>query len=554
MSEHPNRYAITEELGQGAMAVVYRAKDQVLRRDIAIKILREEKCSNEMTRKRLLREAKAVGKLIHPNIVTIYDVGQIGDRPYIAMEVLDGVFLDKFMNQGERFTWHQVIHMGIQLAGALECAHGHGIIHRDIKPANIVWLKDRDTFKLTDFSIAVISDSETQYTQLGEIIGTPQYMSPEQIQGLAIDARSDLFSLGVVLYQMVTGQRPFNGDTVATLAYQIAHGNPDPIRNYTPDAPQHLIKIINTCLKKSPSERYGSATELKQALETLLLPAKKTTRPWNQPIIRWGTLTGSTLLLAGIGVYFSLPGPPPPPLSPPKITQYPPPKSLTPAELTQIKSEISNRLQGLECARIQVEVDEYKKVTLKGHISKEEDMNHVMDVMEALPQKIDNVIYEINTLNWPYCEVVGILEPFKHLNLQDKKGLKISTQTPGKYLSQKDRLILDVTTPQYTAYIYVDYFRSDGKVVHLYPRQADNLQQTPSHTQLQLEQPPTEWIVSPPYGENMVTIVASLNPLVNGIRNNVESAAEYLALLHQQIVINRQQIHAEYFMLSTKAP
>ena len=260
------RYEIRGELGRGAMAVVYQAYDPVISRTLAIKLLHEELCVNAEYRARFLREAKAAGMLSHANIVTIFDVGEFGTQPYIAMEELDGVPLNKLM-AGSPLAVREAVDIGIQLAQALHYAHEHGVIHRDIKPGNIVRLNDSNLIKVTDFGICHVETAdETQQTRMGQVLGTPLYMSPEQVSGEQVDGRSDIFSAGIVLYQLLCGKRPFEGDSMSTVMYQIVEKEPAPIAARREDLPSALGKVVEKCLKKNPDKRFQTGEELAQAL------------------------------------------------------------------------------------------------------------------------------------------------------------------------------------------------------------------------------------------------------------------------------------------------
>lgn len=274
MEKGIGRYQIIGELGSGAMALVYKAFDPSIHRTLAVKILRQERCVDSEYRTRFLRESKAAGNLSHPNIVTIHDVGESGNRPYIIMELLDGKSLDQLMKSGHSFTIEEIISIGIQLASALDYAHNHGVVHRDIKPSNIVYSSKADNtqnIKITDFGIARVEDTNlTQHTQIGEILGTPQYMSPEQVLGQKVDGRSDLFSVGVILYQLLTGKKAFKGDTIATLLFQIATEDPDSIEQLAPSTPLQLRLAVERLLKKQPEKRFQSGKDLVQALKSAL--------------------------------------------------------------------------------------------------------------------------------------------------------------------------------------------------------------------------------------------------------------------------------------------
>jgi eukaryotic-like serine/threonine-protein kinase len=265
------RFQMLSRLGQGAMADVYRAHDPEIKRDLAIKILNQQYRRDPECVARFLREARAAGSLSHPNIVTIYDVGEVQGFPYIAMELLNGQPLDKAIEVRGAFPIEEAVHIGIQLADSLCYAHELGIVHRDIKPSNIILCQDGRTIKLLDFGIARVTEnggsaaSETLKTQVGQVLGTPRYMSPEQAMGQPLDGRSDLFSLGAILYELITGKPAFDGASIATLAVQITTQQPGPI-SVTPECPRGLRFIIDKLLSKQPEKRFANGAQLVAAL------------------------------------------------------------------------------------------------------------------------------------------------------------------------------------------------------------------------------------------------------------------------------------------------
>ncbi|MDD3836748.1 MAG: protein kinase [Phenylobacterium sp.] len=270
MPERVGRYEIRERIGQGAMAEVFRAFDPEIGRDLAVKVLKGEFRENAQYAARFLREAKAAGALSHPNIVTIYDVGQDGGYPYIAMELLEGEPLDAVLERYGRLPADDVLSIGLQLVDALSYAHGLGVVHRDIKPSNIVLAPDGRGVKILDFGIARVAEAhvdeaETLRTQAGQVLGTPRYMSPEQALGQEIDGRSDLFSTGTVLYELLTGRRAFDGSSAATLALQITQQDPPPIADFAPDAPRGLQFIIGKLMAKRPDRRFADGAQAAEA-------------------------------------------------------------------------------------------------------------------------------------------------------------------------------------------------------------------------------------------------------------------------------------------------
>jgi tRNA A-37 threonylcarbamoyl transferase component Bud32 len=261
------RYRIDECLGEGAMAEVYRAHDPEIDRAVAIKVLKPDYARDPEIGTRFLREARAAGALSHANIATIFDVGETQGIAYIAMELVDGQPLDCVLQQQGRMPYERVLAIGRQLASALAYAHRAGVVHRDIKPSNILLSTDGRTAKLLDFGVARIGDvDQLGRTQVGQLIGTPRYMSPEQALGLPVDHRADLFSLGVVLYEMVTGKVAFPGTALATLAIQIAQEKVEPIDRCTADCPPGLRFIIDKLLCKKPEQRFADGEALERAL------------------------------------------------------------------------------------------------------------------------------------------------------------------------------------------------------------------------------------------------------------------------------------------------
>jgi CHASE2 domain-containing sensor protein/predicted Ser/Thr protein kinase len=261
------RYEVTGELGRGAMGVVYKGVDPTIHRTVAIKTLRLTEFEDEdlsEIKQRFFREAESAGLLNHPNIVSIYDAGEDHDLAYIAMEFLNGQNLVQFTHEGSLLPIRRVLSVIAQVASALDYAHGKQVVHRDIKPANIILLKETKTIKVTDFGIARITSSSK--TKTGIVMGTPSYMSPEQVNGKKVDGRSDVFALGIVMYEMLTGQKPFVSDDVTSLLYQISHANHPSARELNPKIPLVVEKIIDKALAKDMDQRYQKAGQMAEHL------------------------------------------------------------------------------------------------------------------------------------------------------------------------------------------------------------------------------------------------------------------------------------------------
>ena len=262
------RYEIVDELGRGGMGVVYRANDPIIGRIVALKTVRLSSESAGISHAELLErfqnEARAAGRLTHPNIVVVYDAGEDHGLYYITMELIDGKSLQAVLEGGRKLTVQRAVLMMEQICSALEFAHRRGVVHRDIKPANIM-LDREDHVKITDFGTAKILQYGTQ--QKTNAIGTPGYMSPEQIKGRGIDGRSDIFALGVMLYEMLTGRRPFHGEDVASVLYKILNEEPPPPHKVEPSIPAGVSSAIMKALSKSANMRYESCGELLDDLQ-----------------------------------------------------------------------------------------------------------------------------------------------------------------------------------------------------------------------------------------------------------------------------------------------
>jgi serine/threonine-protein kinase len=259
------RYEVVSTLGQGAMGTVYKAVDPLIERPIAIKTInlnlsKEERAEFE---ERFYREAKSAGRLSHANIVTIYDVGETDDIAYIAMEYLEGESLREMLDSGVVLPIEMIGRLAARVASALNYAHENHVVHRDIKPANIMIMPNRDV-KIMDFGIAQIPTGSR--TQLGTVLGSPKYMAPEQVAGQSTDGRTDIFALGVVLYEMLTGVTPFNGDNLSAIMYKILNEEPAPPSTLNPRVPPVFDRIISRALAKRPEDRYPTAREFARDL------------------------------------------------------------------------------------------------------------------------------------------------------------------------------------------------------------------------------------------------------------------------------------------------
>ena len=259
-----DRYEILEIIGSGGMAVVYKAMCHRLNRHVAVKILRDELAEDEEFRHRFQTEAQAVAMLSHPNIVSVYDVSHSEDVEYIVMELIEGVTLMQYMKKKGALGWKEALHFAVQISKALEHAHEKGIVHRDIKPQNIMILKD-GTIKVADFGIAALESAQEKKSD--QTVGSVHYIAPEQARGEQPDPRSDIYSLGVVMYEMLTGKMPYDGDTAEQVARKHIVGNAVPPQELNPDIPEELAEITLKAMSADIETRYQTASELLGDLE-----------------------------------------------------------------------------------------------------------------------------------------------------------------------------------------------------------------------------------------------------------------------------------------------
>ena len=300
-----SRYKILEELGRGGMGVVYKAEDLKLHRTVALKFFPDDLTVSEAAVARFQREADAISALSHPNIATMYDCDEADGRLFLALEYLPGGTLKakvrRLLSEQSQFRIDEVVEYGIQLADGLAHAHRRRIVHRDIKTDNVM-LTEEGKVKITDFGLAQLQGAR-QLTQGGSAIGTAAYMSPEQTRGEVVDHRSDIFSLGVVLYELLTTHLPFRGEHQAAFAYAITHEDPAPVSSFRPDVPEALVRILRQCLEKEREKRYQHADEVANALRglqqgttvSMTSETKKTKHPW---------IAVAAILLVAVGVYF----------------------------------------------------------------------------------------------------------------------------------------------------------------------------------------------------------------------------------------------------------
>jgi hypothetical protein len=312
-----NNFNIVRVVGRGGMGVVLQAIDTCLQRDVAIKVLDPELSKDELAATRFCREARAAASISHENVVAVHQVehDEAKDIPFLVMELITGESLEKKLERDRQLTLKEIVSIGMQTAAGLAAAHEKGLIHRDIKPGNILLEKSGQRVKLTDFGLARAAE-DVRLTRTGLVAGTPLYMSPEQASGEELDARSDLFSLGVVLYELAAGESPFTAKTPLQVLKRVTEEQPAPLRDRNPEIPEWFALIVDRLLAKKPADRFQTAKEVADTLEhfwaklksseTLICPKKKAAALWKTIAI--GASAGLvTLLLGAVAMFFLLP-------------------------------------------------------------------------------------------------------------------------------------------------------------------------------------------------------------------------------------------------------
>ncbi len=294
------RYRLRRELARGGMAAVWEAEDKVLTRRVAIKVLHPHLAGDDAFRTRFRREAVSAAKLAHPHIVTTYDTGRDGDFAYIVMELVDGTTLARVLKDGGPVSMAKAVDVAVQVADALACAHAHGVVHRDVKPANIL-LREDGHVKVADFGIAK-AGCGGDLTRTGVVMGTAKYLSPEQVSGRPADAGSDIYALGIVLYEMLTGAPPFIGDTELSTAVARLTEAPGSLRDHRPDIPRSLEAVVLRSLARDPAARYQSAEELRASLLAVDSENDEVTPPAGVAVASTSPRQGRPHLLVGAAV------------------------------------------------------------------------------------------------------------------------------------------------------------------------------------------------------------------------------------------------------------
>lgn len=581
MTEMLGKYELRQVLGKGAMGTVYEGYDPIIDRRVAIKTVKlpdAEDVEAQEELARFKREAQAAGRLSHPNIVGVFDYGETPEIAYIVMEFVDGTTLKHVLDKGERFGVPEIVRLMEGLMAGLQYSHGRGVVHRDIKPANIM-LTQAGEVKIADFGIARIESSSM--TQAGTMLGTPSYMSPEQFMGQTVDARTDLYSSGVMLYQLLTGEKPFEGGLTAIM-HKVLHTEPPPPSALSVSVTPALDAVVRKAMAKRPEDRFAAAADfalaLREAAEaktaavesfglgaedfgdaeaTMVAPRRPSApaapTPPPAPIPKKNgpspaLLGGAAVLVLAVlggGGYALFGGhkqAAPPPASPPApaVAQAPAPvapkPAPAPAALTpaQLQARYSAMLGALPCTLLSANLPTQ---TLTGLAGAGAPQAALSGAIQSLPDP-GGIVNQIDTVDGPYCTALDTIRPYHALFPGSDGALSLALAGGKTQLYNNDLITIDETMPNFSGYLETDYFSSDGSVLHLYPTSTDAAQQFAAGGAKVLGDPAhggASWQVSAPFGTDMIISIASSVPLFAKLRPQDETASDYLTALRQAL-------------------
>jgi serine/threonine-protein kinase len=572
------KYVVIGTLGRGAMGTVYDARDPVIDRRVAIKTIPLASAEDEEgveALARFKREAQAAGRLQHPNLVGVYDYGETDTLAYIVMEFVDGTSLKAVLDKQERFTPADTARIMEQVLAGLQYSHARGVVHRDIKPANIMLTGD-GVVKIADFGIARIESSSL--TQAGTIMGTPAYMSPEQFMGTTVDARTDIYSSGVMLYQMLTGERPFEG-SMTGIMHKALNTEPPAPSAISVTSPVGLDAVVAKAMAKRPEQRFADAAAFAAALRAGLtapaledseatmvaVPAKRPPAPEVAPSPAAPPSRGRLGLLAGLGLAalavtgaaaFLVLRPAKPPttalaqpqtvLPPPPMPQHAPPATTAPVAAPPVANPpvdplkaLASALAGADCSLVQATLAGHT-IQLSGIVGWDHEQALEQAITQAAPGSM--VASRPDVFRGPYCGIANLLRPLMQplapdgtfaVGLVDTKGQKIENAA----LKNDEPIIPHLVTPATTSYLTVDYFSSDGTVLHIFPRSKDRIKAFAPSSKASFGLPGYHdtFPVSPPFGTDVLVAIATQRPLFARPRPDDDDLKDYMASLRKAL-------------------
>jgi serine/threonine-protein kinase len=585
MADFLGKYELRAVLGKGAMGTVYDGFDPLIARQVAIKTVRlpaadDLEAQEELAR--FKREAQAAGRLSHPNIVGVFDYGETPDIAYIVMEFVDGTTLKHLTDKKDRFELPEIVRLMTELMAGLQYSHDRGVVHRDIKPANIMLTKKGEV-KIADFGIARIESSSM--TQAGTMLGTPSYMSPEQFMGQTVDSRTDLYSSGVLLYQLLTGEKPFEGGLTAIM-HKVLNTEPPPPSALSVTVPGAFDAVVKKAMAKRPEDRFASATAFAQAVRVAFeakpvpVPAESSfglgdfgdsdatmvtnnrpAPPQSRPpppiapvpppakkgpnIALFGGIAAAVVLIIAGAAAFLLLGHKSPTVTtmqgPVVITpqsnmpaqNFVPPAEqkaavpqVLPLSAATMNNVVEKSFEKMSCTLVSATVQddgEIANVKLTGLLANPALAGAIAHMLTTYPAnfKFDN---EIQTMTGPYCGAMDAIRPYR--TVIGDSGLTLALTGGDRPLHNNEVISVDETLAPGTSYIETDYFQGDGTVYH---PPAPKL--VPGQTAV------TEQIgaVGAPYGTDLMIAIASSAPLYATPRKPLEKDTDYLPALTQAL-------------------
>ncbi len=560
--EKLGKYKIVSVLGEGSMGVVYKAIDPDIQEYVAIKAIHKKLLEGKdraVILQRFINEVKAGRLLRHPNIVAMYDYQEDEDVCFLVMEYVEGTTLKDVIQDKHNLASNEICDIMNQLLDGLEVAHKHGVIHRDVKPENLI-LKDNGDVRIADFGVARL-DSSTMTTD-GSILGSPSYMSPEQCMGKQVDARSDLFSAGVVLYQMLTGQKPFSGMAFMETMQQILYSQPAMPSTLNSAIDSDWDNLVKKALAKHVDERFQTAADFQQALKSIEGIENENQQSKGARWLPWLLSAG---VLAGIigGGYYWLK------MQPAKINDLSPNRSPAIIDQPQIEGndpevieeaaipfdqQLKQLLEKFACDGLSKTANADNTVTVSGYISKSRDTafrEAASNLAERSQQQLNMDLMPLLNEN---CEALTLLQPFVENNISKKHGLQIEAYQHGSVFVEGERPVFEIITPDYPGYLYVDYFMTDGKVFHLLPGadQAQELYKEQQQVLIGNYGTTRQWQIVEPYGKEIMSVIVSDKPLFATKRQDIEATENYLLDLRLALSEpNTDVIVADTFIITT---
>jgi len=590
------KYEIRGILGKGAMGTVYDGYDAVIDRRVAIKTMtKPDPTDNEAQEElaRFRREAQAAGRLAHPNIVGVYDYGEDGDIAFIVMEYAPGTELKKLLDKGERMPPAEAVRIMQGVLAGLQYSHERGVVHRDIKPGNIILSPD-GTVKIADFGIARIESSSM--TQAGTVLGTPAYMSPEQFMGQTVDKRTDIYSAGVMFYQLLTGERPFDG-SMSAIMHKALNTEPPKPSDLSVTAPSSLDAVVARAMAKRPEGRFDSAAgfsaAMKAALEapppavpnalgwdddaTVIAPrgAKPAAAPPPSPSAasaaptgkgRGGLIAGlgaAVLAVGGIAGYFALSGskptpapsaaPPPPPqivaakpAPPPLAAVAPPVPAAAPA---QIRSAVAAALRNASCSLTETTVQD--GTVLVSGVAGADYIDALRSAAQAaLPPGTPAGSFALRVQSFPantYCSALDLLRG------ASGGWVPVSLTTGDAILRDKDPIMPRISVPDYPAWLTVDYYQNNNITATLVPDPKHKaVLQSPGRT---ITFSDRSWGAGEPFGTDMIIAIASSAPIKARAPAGGEATKSHLAVLSRALhdaAQHNETVYAGATLVTTK--